>query len=322
MKVNTISSALLFAAVAHANSHGAAHKARSNAHVADSILTALFNRDVDPSACNKGAMIDKLLKIVPTSLVSAMVAQPTPFTNDNPPEFWSKLSDDEKNCLAELWPVDKESETYGAPAQATAVNVNSVHEKSTSSASPAQATTVNVNNASTVEECTTTIMTSTITRTFTITIPTTPTGTTSAVSASDPADYCEETTTTSTITQTRTITVQPAPTETPDGGLDTTSPVDASPLPTSSIVASVTISSSSSASKVWASILPTEPSKTAPYGNGTTPHHHAPTASGTGAGNSSDPGMPEFMGGQGALSVGFFSSALAAVVAVAFGFLA
>jgi hypothetical protein len=105
MQLIAIATTVLLGATTQAASHniarGHVHNARSPLFDAKS---ALADRAVDPKSCDQGALINKLLTIVPTSLVSAMIAQPTPFKNDSPPDFWSKLDDHEKECLAGLWP--------------------------------------------------------------------------------------------------------------------------------------------------------------------------------------------------------------------------
>jgi len=149
MKLHTILFGFVFVAGAHAASHGPVrniahghvHKARSPKFASAPGTATLSDRGVNPADCDKGALMNKLLLIVPTSLVSVMLAEPTPFHNDNPPEFWTKFDDHEKNCMAALWPVDADQ----VSAQDT-----------------------------TKEPCTDTTITSTITQTLTVTLPPSP----------------------------------------------------------------------------------------------------------------------------------------------------
>jgi hypothetical protein len=240
MKLNTILSAFVFVAGVHASSQGTphniargqVHKARSPKFVSEPDTAVLSGRAVSPADCDKGALINKLLLTVPTSLVSSMLAEPTPFHNDNPPEFWVKLDDHEKECMAALWPADAKQVST-------------------------QATEVVSAQGSTTEPCTDTTITSTITQTLTVTLPATPSS------------------------------------------------------------ATTTVPIVSQTSSVWpTSKIPSEVSKTAPYGNGTVAHSPAPSAAG--APNSTSPSLPEFTGGQGMLTVSFLSTAMAAVVAIAF----
>jgi hypothetical protein len=204
MKLVSIATTLLLGATADAASHNVArnnahaHIARGHVHNARSPLfefkDVLADRAIAPTACDKGALMNKLLTIVPTSLVSAMDAQATPFKNDSPPEFWSKLDDHEKECMAALWPKAGAQST-GAPAP-----------------------------ASSSEPCTDTTVTSTLTQTSIITMSDAPSSskdvsvpvvTSTAPAASSSASWksntsapsstsCTESTTTvtSTITQT------------------------------------------------------------------------------------------------------------------------
>ncbi|KAF2679328.1 hypothetical protein K458DRAFT_408188 [Lentithecium fluviatile CBS 122367] len=169
MKVHTLSSALLLVSVANAHTHGTvhrnAHKARSHGeYVVDS---SIDKRDATPADCGKRALLAKVMSIVPTSVVSAMLAQPTPFTNGNTPEFWSKFDDGEKKCLIALYPAIKE-EAAAAAAETT------------KAAEPSPTTAAAVPE----EPCTETTLTSTITQTLTVTLPPTPTEAPAAPSSS------------------------------------------------------------------------------------------------------------------------------------------
>ena len=149
MKLSVILSTLLGAgaiAASHNIAHGHVHKARDVKPAAAPDSAFLNDRAVTAADCDKGALINKLLATVPTSLVSAMLAEPIPFHNDSPPEFWTKLDDHEKECMVALWPVNAEQVQ-------------------------AQATEVGSAQSSTTEPCTDTTITSTITQTLTVTLP-------------------------------------------------------------------------------------------------------------------------------------------------------
>lgn len=104
---------VLFAAAASATAHGVVHNARHFSM--GNPMTSAAPAAPDAPKCDKMAILNKVMSVVPKELVKTLLAKPKPFEDGNVPEFWTKFTDAEKQCLVILYPLQLPNST-AAPA--------------------------------------------------------------------------------------------------------------------------------------------------------------------------------------------------------------